>query len=67
MAALGVLNSVDDAAELIHVTHIEQPDPAEAETYARLLPIFDESYEALAPTFAELADAAPRLPLHAAT
>jgi gluconokinase len=67
MAALGVLNSVDEAAELIHVTHVEQPDPAEAETYARLLPIFDESYEALAPTFAELADAAPRLPLHAAT
>ena len=67
MAALGVLNSVDEAAELIHVTHVEQPDPAETETYARLLPIFDESYEALAPTFAELADAAPRLPLHPPT
>jgi gluconokinase len=63
MAALGMLDSLDQAADLVRVTHTEQPDRTEAEAYARLLPIFDNAYDALVPTFAELADAAELLPL----
>jgi gluconokinase len=63
MTALGMLDSMDQAADLVQVAYSERPDPAETETYARLLPIFDQAYDALAPTFAELADAATRLPL----
>jgi gluconokinase len=63
MSAIGMLGSLDQAADLVRVTHSEEPDPGEAEAYARLLPIFDNAYDALVPTFAELADSADRLPL----
>jgi gluconokinase len=65
MVTLGLLDSLDQAADLVRVTHSEQPDPTEAEIYARLLPIFDDAYEALDPTFAELAEVTTRLPLQA--
>jgi gluconokinase len=63
MAVLGMLDSLDAAADIVQVTHTETPDPSEAETYALLLPVFDDAYEALAPTFHALADSADRLPL----
>ena len=55
MTELGLLDSLDRAAELVAVRDREQPDRADAEVYARLLPIFDESYGALASAFGELA------------
>jgi gluconokinase len=63
MAALGLLDSLDQAADLVEVTESTRPDITEAEAYARLLPIFDNAYEALVPTFTELAQAAVHLPL----
>jgi gluconokinase len=64
MATIGMLDSLDRAADLVQVTHQERPDPGESAAYARLLPIFDDAYEALVTTFADLAQAADRLPLH---
>jgi hypothetical protein len=48
----------------VQVTHQERPDPGDSEAYARLLPIFDDTYDALLTTFADLAKAADRLPMH---
>jgi hypothetical protein len=67
MAVLGMLDSLDAAADIVQVTHTETPDPSEAETYALLLPVFDDAYEALTPTFHALADSADRLPLRGPT
>jgi gluconokinase len=54
MTALGMLDNLDRAADLVRVTDVQQPDPAETETYASLLPVFDEVFEALSPTFTAL-------------
>jgi gluconokinase len=54
MTALGVLDSLDQAADLVRVAYTERPDPSEAEAYAALLPPFDDAYEALAPMFDRL-------------
>jgi gluconokinase len=51
MTALGMLAGLDQAADLVRVTEVEQPDPADAETYARLLPVFDDVFDALLPAF----------------
>jgi gluconokinase len=50
MTALGMLDSLERAAELVAVAATEEPDPGEAELYAGLLPVFAAAYEALAPT-----------------
>jgi gluconokinase len=63
MVALGLLGSLDRAAELVAVADTEEPDAAEAEVYARLLPIFDAAYDALAGSFAALAALEGALPL----
>jgi len=55
MTALGMLDSLDRAAEIVTVHDVQQPDRAEAERYAQLLPIFDRAFDALADTFAALA------------
>jgi gluconokinase len=65
MDALGMLGSLDAAADIVTVTDTARPDRVETEAYAQLLPIFDRAYEALVPTFADLADAAAHLPLRA--
>ncbi len=67
MASLGMLDSLDDAAELVRVTDTAHPDRADADTYARLLPVFDDVFEALEPTFSAMADLADHLPLHPPT
>jgi gluconokinase len=54
MSALGLLDSLDRAADLVAVTSVERPDAGQAETYARLQPIFERAYTALAPVFADL-------------
>lgn len=64
MATIGMLDSLDRAADIVQVTHQERPDPGDCEAYARLLPIFDNAYGALLATFADLAKAAEQLPMH---
>jgi gluconokinase len=54
MQALGLVASVDVAADLVRVESTVRPQPAAASTYADLLPIFAGLYDALAPTFASL-------------
>ena len=55
MTALGILDSLDRAAELVTVADHEDPDRDDAELYGRLLPIFDAAYGALGGTFESLA------------
>jgi gluconokinase len=55
MTALGMLDSLDRAAELVQVTETQQPDRRATEIYAQLLPIFDQAFESLAGAFDALA------------
>ncbi|MER7419397.1 gluconokinase [Micromonospora peucetia] len=61
MQALGLVPSVDVAADLVHIESTAYPDPAAAATYAALLPLFSELYDALVPTFTSLRRLAPGL------
>jgi gluconokinase len=63
MQALGIVESVDVAADLVHIHETVRPDPAAAAVYARLLPLFDELYTALVPTYTSLRRLAPSMPL----
>ncbi|HET6507247.1 MAG TPA: gluconokinase [Baekduia sp.] len=56
MEALGAIGSFDRAAELIALDEVREPDPGAAETYKKMLPVFDGLYDALAPAFAQLRD-----------
>ncbi len=56
MTALGLLESLDRAADLVEIAYVERPDPDDAEAYARLQPIFEQAYDGLAPVFAALHD-----------
>ncbi|WFE60276.1 gluconokinase [Micromonospora sp. WMMD712] len=62
MQALGLIASVDVAADLVRIDETVRPDPAAAATYAALLPVHAELYEALVPTFTSLRRLAPDLP-----
>lgn len=62
MQALGLIESIDVAADLVKIEETVRPDPAAAATYAALLPLFSELYDALVPTFASLRRLAPSLP-----
>jgi gluconokinase len=57
MTALGTLDSLDAAAELVTVTDVEAPDPAATEVYAALLPAFAAAQDAVAPIVQALPDA----------
>jgi gluconokinase len=63
MQALGLIKSVELAAELVTIDDVVRPDPAAAAIYASLLPVFSELYEALLPTFTSLRRLAPSLPI----
>jgi gluconokinase len=54
MQALGIVDSIDLAAELVRIAEVVEPEPGAAATYAELLPIFAELYDALGPAFAKL-------------
>jgi gluconokinase len=54
MEALGIVESMDLAADLVAGEHVVEPEPEAAATYERLRPVFAELYEALAPSFREL-------------
>jgi gluconokinase len=47
MTAIGLLDSLDRAAELVTVTSTEHPEPGDVEVYARRRPVFETAYDAL--------------------
>jgi len=54
MEALGLVETIDVAAELVQIADVVEPDPAEAEAYAELLPTFAALYDQLEPAFGAL-------------
>ena len=54
MQALGMIESIDVAAEIVQIRETLRPEPAAAAVYADLLPLFDSLYDALAPAFVAL-------------
>ena len=63
MEALGMVESIDVAADLVQLADVVRPDPASAATYASLLPVHAGLYDALLPTFTALRRLAPSLPV----
>jgi gluconokinase len=57
LTALGMLGSLDAAADLVAVTHVEDPDPDAAATYAAALPAFAAAQDAIAPIVQSLGSA----------
>jgi gluconokinase len=51
MEALGLVDGIGVAADLVRMEEVVEPDADEAETYARVLPTFAELYDALEPAF----------------
>lgn len=51
MQALGLVPSIEVAADLVGVAQTVSPNPVAAATYARLRPVVDDLYDALVPTF----------------
>jgi gluconokinase len=54
MQALGIVESIDVAAELVGIDEVVDPDERAAAIYADLLPTFAQLYDALGPAFAAL-------------
>jgi len=63
MQALGLIESVEVAADLVTIEDVVRPDPAAAALYASLLPVFSGLYDALLPTYTALRRLAPSLPV----
>jgi gluconokinase len=62
MQALGLIPSVEVAADLVRIAETVTPDPAAAATYAALRPLHEQLYDALLPTFGALRRLSPELP-----
>ena len=62
MQALGVVESIDVAADLVRIESTVRPEAGAAATYAALQPIFADLYDALVPTFTSLRRLAASLP-----
>jgi gluconokinase len=60
MQALGLVDSIDTAADLVTIAERVEPDPEAAAHYAELLPFFASLYTALEPTFRDLRRFAPQ-------
>ena len=54
MHAIGMLEDLDDAARLVPIETVEQPDEDEAEIYADVLPVFERVVDGLAEASAAL-------------
>jgi gluconokinase len=54
MEALGVIETIDRAADLVQIDERLQPDAEAAASYAGLRPVFASLYDALAPAFRHL-------------
>jgi gluconokinase len=65
MEALGLIESIDVAADLVPVATQIRNRPADAAVYATLRPLFDELYDALLGANLRLQRLAPSLPLSA--
>ncbi len=63
MQALGLVPSIDVAADMVRISDTVRPDPAASATYAALRPVFAELYNALMPTYRSLRRLAPSLPV----
>ena len=63
MQALGLVESIEVAADLVVIDEVVAPDAATAERYASMLPVFADLYDALAPAFSALRELRPGLPL----
>ena len=59
MEALGLVDSVDVAADLVPVVETLDPDEAAAATYRRQRAVFDSLFDTLAPTFQTMHDHYP--------
>lgn len=63
MEALGLIDSIDVAADLIPIGDSVRPDPTTASVYRQLQPVFSALYGQLVSTFTELRRLAPSLPI----
>jgi gluconokinase len=54
MEALGLVESIDVAADLVEIAAVVEPDPGEAAAYAELRPTFAALYDSLEPAFGAL-------------
>ncbi len=54
MEALGLVESIGVAADLVRIEDVVEPDGDEAATYAQALPTFAGLYDALEPAFRAL-------------
>ena len=54
MQALGLVDSIDVAADLVRIADTVRPDPSAAAVYAALRPVFADLYDALVPAFRAL-------------
>jgi gluconokinase len=61
MEALGLVDTIELAADLVSIKDVAQPDPASAATYAMLRPVFSALYDALSPAWSALERIAPEL------
>jgi gluconokinase len=61
MEALGLVDSIDRAADLVRIESTLDPDPRTAELYRQLRPVFGDLFDRLTPTFRELRRLAPLL------
>lgn len=63
MVELGLVDSIEVAADQVEIGEVVEPDPIAADLYARLLAVHADVYDALEGTFARLRELAPDLPL----
>ena len=63
MQALGLIESLDVAVDLVPIEETVRPDPRDAAAYRSLVPVFSSLYDALIPTYTALRRLAPVLPL----
>jgi gluconokinase len=54
MEALGLVASIDVAAELVAIDEVLEPEPEATAVYAALEPVFAELFDALTPAFRSL-------------
>jgi gluconokinase len=63
LAVLGLIPSIDAAAERVGEHSTVRPDPTSAAVYRALLPVFAGLYDALVPAYTELRRLGPDLPI----
>lgn len=63
MEALGIIESIDVAADMVPIEGITLPTAADEGVYAELLPVFEELFDVLLPANEALQEIASRLPL----